>query len=64
MDKFLVALGIGVMLIGIGFGAAAFGDPNSEGMFFHGAAVWVVGGISTVLGLTIFSKEEGFLTGR
>ncbi|WP_182132989.1 hypothetical protein [Nitrosopumilus sp. b1] len=62
MDKKLVLMGIALMAIGIGFGAAGIVDVQVE--FWQGASIWTVGGIAMISGITIFNKEEGFLAGK
>jgi len=63
MDKTLVLMGVVAMIIGVGFGAFGLVD-YSEKIFWQSAAIWTVGGITLILGLTVFAKEEGFLEGR
>ena len=58
MDKHLVIMGIFVMVIGIGFLMHDLVEATDE-KFWIGAGIWTVGGIATVLGLTVFRKEEG-----
>ena len=57
MDKTLTLMGIGAILIGIGFGVYDFLD-GVDNMFYRAAGVWTVGAITLVLGRTLFDKEE------
>ena len=62
MDKTLMAIGISVMLIGIAFGIASFFNPSSNGWFYMGCVLWTLGGITSILGLTILAKEKWFFS--
>ena len=61
-DKFMVYLGTAVMMIAIGFGALFFVYPRIGWNFGMSAFVWTIGAIATILGLTIFSKEEEYVS--
>lgn len=63
MDKSLVLMGMGAMIIGVCFVFSAFYEPESS-RFYMGSGVWVIGGISLILGLTVFSKEKWFYSLR
>ncbi len=60
-DKFMVYLGIAVMTISIGFGSLFFIYPRIGWNFAMTAFIWTIGAIATILGLTIFSKEEEYV---
>lgn len=60
MDKSLVSIGISVMLIGIGFVIMELFSSSSGDWFYMGSILWLLGGIATILGLTVLAKENWF----
>lgn len=56
MEKLLVLMGSILILIGIAFVAFGFIESPMD-LFWMGTAIWTVGSITLVLGLTIFTKE-------
>ena len=60
MDKSLVSIGISVMLIGIGFVIMELFSLTLGDWFYMGSILWLLGGIATILGLTVLAKENWF----
>jgi len=50
-------MGFATMIIGIGFGIGELVHPDIENAFPVSAGIWTLGGISTIMGLTLFEKE-------
>ncbi len=48
------------MLIGIGFVIMELFSSSSGDWFYMGSILWLLGGIATVLGLTVLAKENWF----
>ncbi len=59
MDKQMVIIGAITIAIGLTFLGYNFLDPTDE-QFLIGTAIWAVGQVALILGLTVFRREEGF----
>ncbi len=58
MEKTLVVMGVITMLIGIGFVGAGIIFPDMESNFVMGSVIWTIGGVSAVLGKTVFERDS------